>query len=145
MCVRLCVCVSFSVCVSVSVSGSVSVCVSVCVRVSALPGLEPEIQKLISKHKQELQRLRLAHDGELQTSDARAAQRYVRQGEELRQQLERDKDEQCQREKETAKQRYGWGGHPRAGSAPTPRHHLTHRTPDLYTHKRNNNISLWVQ
>ncbi|XP_030195732.1 centrosomal protein of 131 kDa isoform X2 [Gadus morhua] len=69
-------------------------------------GLEPEIQKLISKHKQELQRLRLAHDGELQTSDARAAQRYVRQGEELRQQLERDKDEQCQREKETAKQRY---------------------------------------
>ncbi|CAL8305606.1 unnamed protein product [Boreogadus saida] len=69
-------------------------------------GLEPEIQKLISKHKQELQRLRRAHDGELQTADERAAQRYVRQGEELRQQLERDKDEQCQREKETAKQRY---------------------------------------
>ncbi|CAL8304469.1 unnamed protein product [Lota lota] len=69
-------------------------------------GLEPEIQKLISKHKQELKRLRAAHDGELQCSDERAAQRYVRQCEELREQLEREKEEQCQREKEIAKQRY---------------------------------------
>ncbi|KAI4801204.1 hypothetical protein KUCAC02_000129 [Chaenocephalus aceratus] len=69
-------------------------------------GLEPEIQKLISKHKQELKKLRTLHEAELLQADDRAAQRYVRQCEELRQQLERDKEEQCQRERDLAKQRY---------------------------------------
>lgn len=68
-------------------------------------GLEPEIQKLISKHKQELKKLRMLHEAELLQADDRAAQRYVRQCEELRQQLEKEKDEQCQRERELAKQR----------------------------------------
>lgn len=71
-----------------------------------LSGLEPEIQKLISKHKQELKKLRVLHEAELLQADERAAQRYVRQTEELRQQLERERDEQCQRERELAKQRY---------------------------------------
>ncbi|KAM4623443.1 centrosomal protein of 131 kDa [Polymixia lowei] len=69
-------------------------------------GLEPEIQKLISKHKQELKKLRALHEAEVLQADERAAQRYMRQCEELRQQLERDKEEQCQRERELAKQRY---------------------------------------
>ncbi|XP_033963540.1 centrosomal protein of 131 kDa isoform X2 [Pseudochaenichthys georgianus] len=69
-------------------------------------GLEPEIQKLISKHKQELKKLRTLHEAELLQADDRAAQHYVRQCEELRQQLERDKEEQCQRERDLAKQRY---------------------------------------
>ncbi|XP_074476870.1 centrosomal protein of 131 kDa isoform X6 [Sebastes fasciatus] len=69
-------------------------------------GLEPEIQKLISKHKQELKKLRTLHEAELLQADDRAAQRYVRQCEELRLQLEREKDEQCQRERELGKQRY---------------------------------------
>ncbi|XP_029311356.1 centrosomal protein of 131 kDa isoform X2 [Cottoperca gobio] len=69
-------------------------------------GLEPEIQKLISKHKQELKKLRTLHEAELLQADDRAAQRYVRQCEELRQQLDREKDEQSQRERELAKQRY---------------------------------------
>lgn len=69
-------------------------------------GLEPEIQKLISKHKQELKKLRVLHEAELLQADERAAQRYVRQSEELRQQLEKEKDEQCQRERELAKQRF---------------------------------------
>ncbi|XP_034563406.1 centrosomal protein of 131 kDa isoform X2 [Notolabrus celidotus] len=69
-------------------------------------GLEPEIQKLISKHKQELKKLRTLHEAELLQADERAAQRYVRQCEELRQQLEREKEEQSQRERELAKQRY---------------------------------------
>lgn len=69
-------------------------------------GLEPEIQKLISKHKQELKKLRTLHEAELLQADERAAQRYVRQCEELRQQLEREREEQCQRERELAKQRY---------------------------------------
>ncbi|XP_028991064.1 centrosomal protein of 131 kDa isoform X2 [Betta splendens] len=69
-------------------------------------GLEPEIQKLISKHKQELKKLRTLHEAELLQADDRAAQRYVRQCEELRQHLEKEKEEQCQRERELAKQRY---------------------------------------
>uniref|UniRef100_A0A673K1V8 Centrosomal protein of 131 kDa n=1 Tax=Sinocyclocheilus rhinocerous TaxID=307959 RepID=A0A673K1V8_9TELE len=69
-------------------------------------GLEPEIQKLISKHKLELKKLRVLHEAELLQADERAAQRYVRQTEELRQQLERERDEQCQRERELAKQRF---------------------------------------
>uniref|UniRef100_A0A665WUI9 Centrosomal protein 131 n=1 Tax=Echeneis naucrates TaxID=173247 RepID=A0A665WUI9_ECHNA len=69
-------------------------------------GLEPEIQKLISKHKQDLKKLRTLHEAELLQVDDRAAQRYVHQCEELRQQLEKEKEEQCQRERELAKQRY---------------------------------------
>uniref|UniRef100_A0A4W4DSP2 Centrosomal protein 131 n=2 Tax=Electrophorus electricus TaxID=8005 RepID=A0A4W4DSP2_ELEEL len=69
-------------------------------------GLEPEIQKLISKHKQELKKLRMLHEAELLQADERAAQRYIRQAEELRQQLERERDEECQRERELAKQRF---------------------------------------
>ncbi|KAM6964398.1 centrosomal protein of 131 kDa [Tautogolabrus adspersus] len=69
-------------------------------------GLEPEIQKLISKHKQELKKLRTLHEAELLQADDRAAQHYVRQCEDLRQQLEREKEEQCQRERELSKQRY---------------------------------------
>lgn len=69
-------------------------------------GLEPEIQKLISKHKQELKKLRMLHEAELLQADKRAAQRYVRQCDEVRQQLEREKEEQCQRDRELAKQRW---------------------------------------
>lgn len=68
-------------------------------------GLEPEIQKLLSKHKQELKKLRALHEAELLQADERAAQRFVHQCEELRQQLEREKEEECQRERELAKQR----------------------------------------
>ncbi|KAM4715450.1 centrosomal protein of 131 kDa isoform 2-T4 [Anableps anableps] len=71
-----------------------------------IKGLEPEVQKLISKHKAELKKLRTLHEAELLQADERAAQRYVRQCEELRQQLETEKEEQCQRERELAKQRY---------------------------------------
>ncbi|KAL2078387.1 hypothetical protein ACEWY4_026072 [Coilia grayii] len=69
-------------------------------------GLEPEIQKLIGRHKQELQKLRVLHEAELARADERAAQRYLQQTEELRMQLEQDRDEQCHRERELAKQRY---------------------------------------
>ncbi|XP_066443764.1 centrosomal protein of 131 kDa isoform X3 [Eleutherodactylus coqui] len=69
-------------------------------------GLEPEIQRLISKHKQEIRKLKALHEAELLQSDERAAQRYVRQAEELRQNLEREKEEGSQRERELAKQRY---------------------------------------
>ncbi|CAH2291520.1 centrosomal of 131 kDa isoform X1 [Pelobates cultripes] len=69
-------------------------------------GLEPEIQRLIAKHKQEIRKLKALHEAELLQSDERAAQRYVRQAEELRHNLDREKEELAQRERELAKQRY---------------------------------------
>ncbi|KAJ7315870.1 hypothetical protein JRQ81_002032 [Phrynocephalus forsythii] len=69
-------------------------------------GLEPEIQKLIAKHKLEIKKLKALHEAELLQSDERAAQRYVRQAEELRQMLEHEKEELSQRERELARQRY---------------------------------------
>lgn len=69
-------------------------------------GLEPEIQKLIAKHKLEIKKLKALHEAELLQSDERAAQRYVRQAEELRQMLEHEKEALGQRERELARQRY---------------------------------------
>ncbi|NWI68672.1 CP131 protein, partial [Todus mexicanus] len=68
-------------------------------------GLEPEIQKLIAKHRQDIKKLKMLHEAELLKSDERAAQRYGRQAEELRDLLEREKEEQNQRERERARQR----------------------------------------
>ncbi|XP_061335791.1 centrosomal protein of 131 kDa isoform X1 [Pezoporus flaviventris] len=68
-------------------------------------GLEPEIQKLIAKHKQDIRKLKLLHEAELLQSDQRAAQRYGRQAEELRGLLEREKEEESLRERERARQR----------------------------------------
>ncbi|XP_075025472.1 centrosomal protein of 131 kDa isoform X7 [Calonectris borealis] len=68
-------------------------------------GLEPEIQKLIAKHRQDIKKLKMLHEAELLQSDERAAQRYGRQAEELRGLLEREKEEQSQRERELARQR----------------------------------------
>nr|KAF6455314.1 centrosomal protein 131 [Rousettus aegyptiacus] len=68
-------------------------------------GLEPEIQKLIAKHKQEVKRLRSLHAAELQQAEERAAQRYGRQAEALREQLEREKEALGQQERERAQQR----------------------------------------
>ncbi|KFO76322.1 5-azacytidine-induced protein 1 [Cuculus canorus] len=67
-------------------------------------GLESEMQKLITKHKQDIKKLKMLHEAELLQSDERAAQRYKRQAEELRGMLERE-EEQSQRERELAQQR----------------------------------------
>ncbi|XP_039715182.1 centrosomal protein of 131 kDa [Pteropus medius] len=69
-------------------------------------GLEPEIQKLIAKHKQEVKRLRTLHAAELQQAEERAAQRYGRQAEALREQLQREKEALGQQERERAQQRF---------------------------------------
>nr|XP_019591264.1 PREDICTED: centrosomal protein of 131 kDa [Rhinolophus sinicus]XP_019591266.1 PREDICTED: centrosomal protein of 131 kDa [Rhinolophus sinicus] len=69
-------------------------------------GLEPEIQKLIAKHKQEVKKLRSLHAAELLQADERAAQRYGRQAEALREQLEQEKAALCQQERERAQQRF---------------------------------------
>lgn len=69
-------------------------------------GLEPEIQKLIARHKQEVKKIKAIHEAELLQSDERAGQRYIRQTEELREHLEREKETACNREREMARQRY---------------------------------------
>ena len=69
-------------------------------------GLEPEIQKLINKHKTELTKVNTVHQAELLTADERAAQRYIRLTEELREQLEREKQEAIAREREMAREKY---------------------------------------
>ncbi|CAF3464792.1 unnamed protein product [Rotaria sp. Silwood1] len=67
---------------------------------------EPEIQKLISKHKNELTKMKTVHEAELLASDERAAQRYIRMTEELRDQLEREKEVSIARERELAREKY---------------------------------------
>lgn len=69
-------------------------------------GLEPEIQRLIAKHKNEIKKIKQIHEAEILESDERAAQRYVRMTEELRDQLAKEKEAACARERELAKQRY---------------------------------------
>ncbi|XP_033743324.1 centrosomal protein of 131 kDa-like [Pecten maximus] len=69
-------------------------------------GLEPEIQRLIAKHKNEFKKMKQIHEAELLESDERAAQRYVKMTEELRDQLAQEKEAACARERELAKQRY---------------------------------------
>uniref|UniRef100_A0A8C5VT19 Centrosomal protein 131 n=1 Tax=Microcebus murinus TaxID=30608 RepID=A0A8C5VT19_MICMU len=68
--------------------------------------LEPEIQKLIAKHKQEVRKLKGLHEAELLQLDERASQRYLRQATELREQLEREKEALGQQERERARQRF---------------------------------------
>ncbi|XP_061866728.1 centrosomal protein of 131 kDa isoform X3 [Colius striatus] len=67
-------------------------------------GLEPELQKLIAKQKQDIRQLKLLHEAELQQSEQRAAQRYGQQAQELRGLLQREQEQQLQRERERARQ-----------------------------------------
>lgn len=69
-------------------------------------GLEPEIQRLIAKHKSELRKFKQIHEAELLEADERAAQRYVKMTEDLRSQLAKEKEEACMHERELARQRY---------------------------------------
>ena len=69
-----------------------------------MKGLEPEIQRLISKHKTEIKKLKSIHEAELLASDERAGGRYVKMTEELRDQLAKEKEAACARERELARQ-----------------------------------------
>ena len=71
-----------------------------------MKGLEPEIQRLIAQHKTELKKVKSIHEAELLEADERASQRYVRQIEELRDQLAGEKEAACARERQLAKESY---------------------------------------
>ncbi|GFR90984.1 centrosomal protein of 131 kDa-like [Elysia marginata] len=69
-------------------------------------GLEPEIQRLIAKHKSDMNKVKQIHEAELLEADERAAQKYVKMTEELRDQLASEKEAACARERDMSKQRY---------------------------------------
>lgn len=69
-------------------------------------GLEPEIQSLIGRHKNEIKTLKSIHEAELLQADERASQRYIKITEELRENYEREKESSVQKERDVAKQRY---------------------------------------
>ncbi|XP_041362383.1 centrosomal protein of 131 kDa-like isoform X2 [Gigantopelta aegis] len=69
-------------------------------------GLEPEIQRLIAKHKGEMKKIKQIQEAELLEADERAAQRYVKMTEELRNQLAEEKEAACARERQLAMERY---------------------------------------
>ena len=68
-------------------------------------GLEPEIQNLIGKRKNEIKTLKSIHEAELLQADERA-QRYIRMIEEMRHNFEQEKELSLNKEREMAKQRY---------------------------------------
>lgn len=70
-----------------------------------MKGLEPEIQRLIAKHKSDINKLKHIHEAELLEADERVAQKYVKMTEELRDQLAAEKEAACAREREMSKQR----------------------------------------
>ena len=69
-------------------------------------GLEPEIQNLIGKRKNEIKTLKSIHEAELLQADERASQRYIRMIEEMRHNFEQEKELSVNKEREMAKQRY---------------------------------------
>eukprot|EP00794_Sanderia_malayensis_P008773 gene8773-9710_t len=69
-------------------------------------GLEPDIQKLIAKHKAEIKKLKAMQQGELLEADERCGRKYIKQIEELRAHLEIEKEAAVQRERDIARQRY---------------------------------------
>ena len=99
------------------------------------PGLEPEIQKLIAKHKQEVKKLKGLHATELLQAEERAAQHYGRQAEELREHLEREKEALGRQEWERAQQRWGSRGH--GWCAQTPRVNSTSFLAASFQDQRN--------
>lgn len=68
--------------------------------------MEPEIQRLIAKHKAEIKRLQSMHQAEILQADERASKRFVEQIENLRGQLETEKETACEKERQSAKERF---------------------------------------
>jgi len=68
-------------------------------------GLEPELQRMNTRHQQEISDLRLLHKQELDELELRAARKTSQQMEQLRDFLTAEKEETLAREKELFRQR----------------------------------------
>ena len=71
---------------------------------NTVKGFEPELHRLIAQHKSELTKIKSIHQAELLAADERAAQRYVKMTEELRDQLASETESACTRERDLARQ-----------------------------------------
>ena len=68
--------------------------------------LQPEIESLIARHRSELSQMTNLHQAELLVADQRSSERHLRLTEELRDQLEREKQEALARDREIAREKY---------------------------------------
>ncbi|XP_069695012.1 calponin homology domain-containing protein DDB_G0272472 isoform X2 [Periplaneta americana] len=69
-------------------------------------GLEPELQRMNTRHEQELADLRLLHKQELEELEARAVRKTAQQMDQLRDQMNAEKEEALAKEKELLRKRY---------------------------------------
>src|SRR6218665_2646637 len=67
-------------------------------------GVEPELQRQSAHQKNKLNKIKATHQAELMVADEREAERYVQMTEELRDQLAKEKEAACARERELARQ-----------------------------------------
>lgn len=67
---------------------------------------EPEIQKLTDKYQKEIEDLKEIHRIELNQIDVKASEHYIRLTDDLREELEREKQQAVARERELARERY---------------------------------------
>lgn len=70
-----------------------------------MKGLEPELERMNTRHRQEISDLRLLHKQELDELELRAARKTAQQMEQLRDLLTAEKEEALAREKDLLKQR----------------------------------------
>lgn len=76
------------------------------IKKSTVNALEPEIQRLMNAHKQELSRVKTLHEADLLESDEKAGRKYVEQMAKLRKDLENERDDLVERERANASNRY---------------------------------------
>lgn len=68
--------------------------------------IAPEIQNLISRHKAEISKMTTVHQAEIANVEQRATQHYLQMIDELREQLDREKNDAVSREREIAREKY---------------------------------------
>ncbi len=76
------------------------------IKESTVKGLEPEIQKIISKSKMEMIKIKALHEAELSQADERANKKFLEQIEQLQEQYSVEREQACTQEREIARKRY---------------------------------------
>ena len=69
-------------------------------------GLEPEVQRIIQRHQQEMSEMRAYYADEMSEVEERFARKQTHQLQELRENVNREKDEACRRERELLQRRF---------------------------------------
>jgi 5-azacytidine-induced protein 1 len=72
-------------------------------------GLEPEIQRILEKHKAELEGVRAGHRAEVKETERRVKAEMLQEIERLKVDFQREKEMACMSEREIARQRSAHG------------------------------------